>query len=112
MKGNMRARGLCSTVVAYSSVSRRITKARSFSAAWAVCQPVDCLRTALITAGAALEHEAPEQLAALMRDVQAALETQRLPIHSQHVLQELLELKASGWQMNESEKAYGSPTSR
>lgn len=73
---------------------------------------MDCLRTALITAGAALEHEAPEQLAALMRDVQAALETQRLPIHSQHVLQKLLEPKASGWQMNESEKAYGSPTSR
>lgn len=67
-----------------------------------------CLRTALITAGAALEHEAPERLAAVMREVQAALETQRLPIRSRQVLQELMELKASAWQQTPSEQTYGS----
>ncbi|KAH7944618.1 hypothetical protein HPB52_022203 [Rhipicephalus sanguineus] len=67
---------------------------------------MECLRTALITAGAALEHEAPERLAAVMREVQAALETQRLPIRSRQVLQELMELKASAWQQTPSEQTY------
>lgn len=69
---------------------------------------MDCLKTALITAGAALEHEAPERLAAVMREIQATLEAQRLPIRSRQVLQELMDLRASGWQLSPSEHAYAS----
>ncbi|KAH7944615.1 hypothetical protein HPB52_022200 [Rhipicephalus sanguineus] len=67
---------------------------------------MDCLKTALITAGAALEREAPERLSAVMREIQIALDTQRLPIRSRQVLQELMELKASGWQPSPSEQTY------
>lgn len=59
---------------------------------------MDCLRTALTTAGAALEREAPERLAALMRVVEAVLEVPDLPIRSRHVLQDVMALKASNWQ--------------
>ncbi|XP_065280463.1 MIF4G domain-containing protein B-like isoform X1 [Dermacentor albipictus] len=61
---------------------------------------MDCLRTALTTAGAALERVAPERLAALLREIHATLEMQGLPIRSRHVLLELKELQAAGWQLS------------
>ncbi|KAH7949911.1 hypothetical protein HPB49_016801 [Dermacentor silvarum] len=65
---------------------------------------MDCLRTALITAGAALERVAPERLAALMREIHATLQMQGLPIRSRHVLLELTELQASGWQLSPAQQ--------
>lgn len=65
---------------------------------------MDCLRTALITAGAALERVAPERIAALLREIHATLQMQGLPIRSRHVLLELTELQASGWQLSPAQQ--------
>ncbi|XP_075558343.1 uncharacterized protein LOC142590269 isoform X3 [Dermacentor variabilis] len=65
---------------------------------------MDCLRTALTTAGAALERVAPERLAALLREIHATLEMQGLPIRSRHVLLELKELQAAGWQLSPAQQ--------
>ncbi|XP_054925746.1 MIF4G domain-containing protein B-like isoform X2 [Dermacentor andersoni] len=65
---------------------------------------MDCLRTALTTAGAALERVAPERLASLLREIHATLEMQGLPIRSRHVLLELKELQAAGWQLSPAQQ--------
>ncbi|KAL3247065.1 hypothetical protein MRX96_057260 [Rhipicephalus microplus] len=61
---------------------------------------VECLRTALTTAGEAAERGAPARMAALVACLRDAFLSSDVPEKARLTLLELLELRASGWKLS------------
>ncbi|KAH7940392.1 hypothetical protein HPB51_028741 [Rhipicephalus microplus] len=67
---------------------------------------VECLRTALPTAGEAAERGAPARMAALMACLRDAFLSPDVPEKARLTLLELAELRASGWKLSLEQQLY------
>lgn len=76
-----------------------------------LCNPteMECLRSVLTIAGKAVQRDAPQRMAALVSHMREAFVQQCLSAHGRKVLLELLELHASGWQLNLPQRLYYFP---
>lgn len=70
---------------------------------------MECLRSVLTIAGKAVQRDAPQRMAALVSHMREAFVQQCLSANGRKVLLELLELHASGWQLNLPQRLYYFP---
>ncbi|XP_075740238.1 MIF4G domain-containing protein A-like [Rhipicephalus microplus] len=67
---------------------------------------VECLRTALTTAGEAAEQGAPARMAALVACMRDAFLSSDVPEKARLTLLELAELRASGWKLSLEQQLF------
>lgn len=70
---------------------------------------MECLRSVLTIAGRAVERDAPQRMAILVGRLREAFVQPGLSAQTRKTLLELLELHASGWQLNLAQQLYYFP---
>lgn len=70
---------------------------------------MECLRSVLTIAGRAVERDAPQRMATLVGRLREAFVQPGLSAQARKTLLELLELHASGWQLNLAQQLYYFP---
>lgn len=70
---------------------------------------MECLRSVLTIAGRAVERDAPQRMASLVGRLREAFVQPGLSAQARKTLLELLELHASGWQLNLAQQLYYFP---
>lgn len=70
---------------------------------------MECLRSVLTIAGRAVERDAPQRMAALVGQLRHAFVQPGLSAQARKTLLELIELHASGWQLNLAQQLYYFP---
>ncbi|KAH8028358.1 hypothetical protein HPB51_016181 [Rhipicephalus microplus] len=74
-----------------------------------VSYQMECLRSVLTIAGRAVERDAPQRMAILVGRLREAFVQPGLSAQTRKTLLELLELHASGWQLNLAQQLYYFP---
>ncbi|KAH9364990.1 hypothetical protein HPB48_015319 [Haemaphysalis longicornis] len=70
---------------------------------------MECLRSVLTIAGRAVERDAPQRMATLVGRLRQAFVQPGLSAQARKTLLELIELHASGWQLNLAQQLYYFP---
>lgn len=75
----------------------------------ALALQMECLRSVLTIAGRAVERDAPQRMATLVGRLRQAFVQPGLSAQARKTLLELIELHASGWQLNLAQQLYYFP---
>ncbi|KAH6938123.1 hypothetical protein HPB50_007042 [Hyalomma asiaticum] len=70
----------------------------------------ECLRSAMTASGRAMQNVQPQLTSMLMKRVRDAFFEPAISIRTKKILEELIELRGSGWQMSLSRQTYYNPS--
>lgn len=70
----------------------------------------ECLRSAMTASGRAMQNVQPQLTSMLMKRVRDAFFEPAISIRTKKILEELIELRSSGWQMSLSQQTYYNPS--